>query len=85
MGKAVRVAISLPHELLRVAERKRKARRQTRSEFFRCAVERMLREEQERERVEQYVQGYAAYPETDEEIREAGVLTRKVLDSEPWQ
>jgi metal-responsive CopG/Arc/MetJ family transcriptional regulator len=85
MRKAVKIAISLPDKLLRIAERERKVRRETRSEFFRRAVEALLRQEQERRDVDQYIQGYLAYPENEEEIEEAGRLSKRVFAAEPWK
>jgi len=85
MRKAVKIAISLPDKLLRIAERERKVRRETRSEFFRRAVEALLRQEQERRDVDQYIQGYLAYPENEEEIEEAVRLSKRVFAAEPWK
>ena len=85
MAKAVKIAISLPDKLLRTAERERKARRETRSEFFRRAVEHLLRAEQERRDIEQYVKGYLAHPETEQEVQEAERLSRHVFAAEPWE
>jgi metal-responsive CopG/Arc/MetJ family transcriptional regulator len=79
MRKAVKIAISLPDKLLRIAERERKVRRETRSEFFRRAVEALLRQEQERRDVDQYIQGYLAYPESEEEVEEARRLSKRVF------
>jgi metal-responsive CopG/Arc/MetJ family transcriptional regulator len=80
--KAVKIAISLPDKLLRIAERERKVRRETRSEFFRRAVEALLRQEQERRDLDQYIQGYLAYPENEEEIEEARRLSKRVFAAE---
>ena len=85
MRKAVKIAISLPGKLLRIAERARKVRRETRSEFFRRAVEALLRQEQERRDVDQYIQGYLAYPENEEEIEEAARWSKRVFAAEPWK
>jgi metal-responsive CopG/Arc/MetJ family transcriptional regulator len=79
MRKAVKIAIGLPDKLLRIAERERKVRRETRSEFFRRAVEALLRQEQERRDVDQYIQGYLAYPESEEEVEEARRLSKRVF------
>jgi metal-responsive CopG/Arc/MetJ family transcriptional regulator len=54
-------------------------RRETRSEFFRRAVEALLQQEQERRDVDQYIQGYLAYPESEEEIEEARRLSKRVF------
>ena len=38
MGKTAKVAISLPEDILKVVEKERKARGESRSEFFRQAM-----------------------------------------------
>lgn len=85
MGKAVKIAISLPADILEAAERERKARRETRSEFFRRAVETLLRRERERKAIERYVQGYQEQPETDEEVTAVHQVSSEVLGQEPWE
>jgi metal-responsive CopG/Arc/MetJ family transcriptional regulator len=83
--KAIKVAISLSEELFEAAERERAARRETRSEFFRIAVEELLRRRREREAVERYVRGYQEFPESDEEIAVAWASAAQVLAQEPWE
>jgi metal-responsive CopG/Arc/MetJ family transcriptional regulator len=85
MRKAAKIAISLPDKLLRAAERKRKATRETRSQFFRRAVEALLHEEQERVDVAQYVRSYREHPETEEEIEQARRQSKRVFDANPWK
>jgi metal-responsive CopG/Arc/MetJ family transcriptional regulator len=51
MASAVKIAISLPSDVLDAAETERRARGQTRSEFIRHAIEAYLREARERDRV----------------------------------
>lgn len=84
MPSAVKVTISLPAALLRAAERERRARKETRSQFFRNALEAALRQQHEREASERYVQGYLAQPETEAEVAAIHQASRVVLDSEPW-
>ncbi len=85
MRKAVKIAISLPDKLLRIAERERKVRRETRSEFFRRAVEALLRQKQGRRDVDQYIEGYLTYPENEEEIQEALRPSKHLFAAEPWK
>ncbi|MBI2940016.1 MAG: ribbon-helix-helix protein, CopG family [Chloroflexi bacterium] len=85
MGRAVKIGISLPSELLETAERRRQASGQSRSEFFRYVLEAFLRREQEQEDIDQYVQAYRRYPETPEEIRAADQNAAEVLAGEPWE
>jgi len=68
MAKGAKVAISLREDLLRDVERERRASGETRSEFFRRAVEALLRSERDREAIEQYIQGYLQHPETEDEV-----------------
>lgn len=85
MGKTVKVAISLSAELLEAAERQRQASGESRSEFFRRAVQSLLRQDQERSAIERYVQGYRDQPESEEEILAAQQIAATVLAQEPWQ
>ncbi len=85
MGQAVKVALSLPAALLEIAERERLARGESRSEFFRHALETYLRQERQREEIARYVQGYQEQPETDEEIASAEALSVTVLGAERWE
>jgi len=84
MSKAVKIAISLPPELLEAADQKRHERGETRSEFFRHAVAALLRQEQEQEAVQRYLQGYRAHPETDEEVEAMHRASSAVFEQAPW-
>lgn len=79
-----KIAISLPDSFLEIIERESKARSMSRSEFLRQAVEALLKHEQEREDVRRYVQGYLAYPETDEEVAWAEAASQSILAEYPW-
>ena len=81
----MKVAISLSEDLYEAAERERASRQQTRSEFFRTAVEELLRRRREREAVERYVRGYQQLPESDEEIAIARATATPLLAQEPWE
>ncbi len=85
MGKSAKIAISLPTELLRAADRECEARGQSRSEFFRGAVERLIAEEREREAVERYIESYRKYPETEEEVAAAYAMSSEALAKESWK
>lgn len=84
MGKTVKIAISLPDSLLEAAERRRQARGETRSEFFRHAAEDFLRREAEREDVERYVRAYRQWPESAAEVQAADHAAAEALGQEPW-
>jgi metal-responsive CopG/Arc/MetJ family transcriptional regulator len=84
MVKSAKVAISLREDLLRDVERERRASGETRSEFFRRAVEALLRRERDREAIEQYIQGYLQHPETEDEVRWVEAASQEALAENPW-
>ena len=84
MGKTAKIAISLPEELLQGIERERRAKGETRSAFFRRAVEAFLRRERERDAIEQYIRGYQEQPETEEEVVFAESTGLAALAVNPW-
>ena len=84
MSKSTKVAISLPEHVLRAVEEERKARGESRSEFFRRAAERLLKHEQESKAVEAYICGYSTMPEVAEEIEEIDRTGAAVSSEEPW-
>lgn len=84
MSAAVEVTVSLPEEMLESIERVRRERRESRSEFFRRAVEELLHARREGDLDEQYVQGYLRCPETEEEVSAAWALAAPALSGEPW-
>ena len=84
MPKTAKIAISLPEEVLKAVEREREGSGESRSQFFRRAVEMLLRHRQERERSEQYVRAYQQTPETIEEVEAARRAASAILAEEPW-
>ena len=80
-----KIAISLPDKFLESIERECKSRGETRSEFFRHAVEAFLHRERERQLEEQYIRGYQQYPETAEEVAIAESTLAEVLADNPWE
>ena len=85
MSKTSKIAISLPEDMLEVVERERMAKGESRSEFFRRAVEAFLRQQRERADVERYVRGYRKVPESAEEVEAAHVAGSAILAGEPWE
>ena len=85
MGKTAKVAISLPEHILVAVEMERQAKGESRSEFFRRAVETRLKQGRESSTIRDYVRGYQKYPESAEEIEAAHRLGSAVLAAEPWQ
>ena len=84
MDKSTKVAISLPERVLKAIEKERKARGESRSEFFRRAAEKLLKQEQESKAVETYIRGYCSLPESAEEVNAVHRAGAAVLAEEPW-
>jgi metal-responsive CopG/Arc/MetJ family transcriptional regulator len=84
MGKSTKVAISLPEQVLKAIEKERKARGESRSEFFRRAAEKLLKQEQESKAVETYIRGYCVLPESAGEVETVHRAGVAVLAQEPW-
>lgn len=85
MSKTSKIAISLPEEVLAAVEREREESGESRSQFFRRAVETILRHKQEREMSEQYIRAYQEMPETKEEVEAARRAASTILAEELWQ
>jgi metal-responsive CopG/Arc/MetJ family transcriptional regulator len=85
MGKTSKVAISLPEDVLAAVEMQRQVKGETRSEFFRRAVETRLKQEQESSAIRDYLRGYQQYPESPEEVEAAHRAGSAVLAGEPWE
>jgi metal-responsive CopG/Arc/MetJ family transcriptional regulator len=84
-AKTTKIAISLPEEVLDAVERERGESGESRSEFFRRAVEALLRRQREQELSEQYVHAYQVLPESPEEVEAARRAASNILAEEPWQ
>ncbi len=80
-----KIAISLPDEVYQAVEKERLANGESRSKFFRRAVEDYLRRAKERKDVEQYIRGYQKYPETKEEVALAESTLGYVMAENPWE
>lgn len=78
----MKVTISLPEDVLAAAEKARQLRGQSRSAFFRQAVEDWLSKLAERDPVVRYLDAYRRQPETSEEIEMADHAAA-VLAQEP--
>ena len=85
MAKSAKVAISLPEDVLEAVETERKVKGESRSQFFRRAVERLLKQEQESSAVKDYVRGYREVPESAEEVEAVHRVGSAVLAEEPWE
>jgi metal-responsive CopG/Arc/MetJ family transcriptional regulator len=85
MSRAVKVAVSLPSDLFKAAERERRAIGDSRSEFFRRALETVLRRHRERESIRQYVEGYRTQPETGDEVAAIHQVSGTTLAQDAWE
>lgn len=85
MGKVAKVAISMPEDLLKAVEKERKARGESRSEFFRKAIEKILKDEGESRAIEEYIRGYRNIPESAEEVEAVHRIGSALLAEEPWE
>lgn len=85
MTKTAKIAISLPEEVLAAVERERRGSGESRSEFFRRAVEALLRRQREQEMNELYIRAYQKMPEPEEEIEAARRAAGNILAEEPWE
>jgi metal-responsive CopG/Arc/MetJ family transcriptional regulator len=85
MGKSAKVAISLPEDVLEAVETERKVKGESRSKFFRRAIERLLKQERDSSAVKDYVRGYQEVPESADEVEALHRVGSAVLAEEPWE
>ena len=84
MNSYAKVSISLPHCTLERVDRERQASGESRSEFFRRAVDAQLHQEKQRKAIDRYVAGYAAEPETAYDEESWGRTGTEALGGDPW-
>jgi metal-responsive CopG/Arc/MetJ family transcriptional regulator len=84
MKHTVKVAISLPEELLGQVDRVRRRRGESRSQYFREAAAARLTLGAESS-VEIYRRGYVARPESAEEVEAATSSAVALLAAAPWE
>lgn len=84
MKRSVKVAISLPDELLHRVDRARRERKVSRSEYFRQAATNLLGLSGDQD-VDRYVRGYSNQPETTNEVEAARAASARALPAEPWE
>lgn len=85
MRKGAKITISLPRALLGAAERERKRRGESRSQFFRRAAQNLVRMETDREAEARYVRGYRELPEQAAEMNSVERVALDTLANEPWK
>ena len=79
-----RFAISLPDHQAKAVERIRRFRNIPRSRLIQEAIDRYLAEEEEREAIRRYVDGYTRIPERREEADAYMKAFAEVLTPENW-
>ena len=84
MAKTSKIAISLPQDILSAVEKERKSTGESRSEYFRRAVETQMRFAREKELRDQYIRAYQIGPETKEEVEAARRAASNILAETPW-
>jgi metal-responsive CopG/Arc/MetJ family transcriptional regulator len=85
MTTSAKISISLPRPTLEQADRARQITGDSRSEFFRRAVEEYLRQEKRREAIDRYVAGYVAEPESAYDKESSEQTATDALSGEPWE
>jgi metal-responsive CopG/Arc/MetJ family transcriptional regulator len=85
MPKVSKIAISLPEEVLQAVEKQREDSGESRSQFFRRAVEMLIRSKREQERSERYIRAYQEIPETSDEVSAVRHAASVILKEEPWK
>ncbi|HEX9622520.1 MAG TPA: hypothetical protein VF989_20390 [Polyangiaceae bacterium] len=82
---AEKIAISVAPDLLKQIESLRSKTKESRSAVFARAARALVKTEEQRRRVERYVQAYREKPETDAELRAAEALARASLRAVEWE
>ncbi|HLG19412.1 MAG TPA: hypothetical protein VI895_06300 [Bdellovibrionota bacterium] len=80
-----KLAISLPHALLRQMEKFRKNSGESRSSFIQRAIRSFMESQTRRKKIEQYIVGYSKNPETADEIKAAEEAATYLLAEESWE
>ena len=84
MPTSTKISISLPRATLEIADRERRSTGESRSEYFRRAIDVLLEQERRKAAVERYQAGYVAEPEEEYEVEGVDALGQEVLEREPW-
>ncbi len=84
MSKAAKISISLPDEVLERADRERDVSGESRSEYFRRALETLFREQERRAQVERYVAGYVSEAESEYEVEFVDATAGEAWTAQEW-
>ena len=81
---ATKIGISVPQDLYRSAEQLRKRTGKSRSTLFQEALRIWVRQQRQREWIQQYEAGYRAKPESPREIQSAEAAAIRLLSGQEW-
>ena len=84
MHTTVKVAVSLPKEQFRLAERRRRLLHVSRSAMVREALQQWLKKLEEHEAVRRYVEGYQRQPQSRQDARAMQQTSMEALAHEAW-
>jgi len=79
-----KIGISLPDSLLKAVEEARHKTGETRSEFLQRAAASAIKQERERQLMEQYVEGYRRFPEAADERAFVQATAHYAFIENPW-
>ncbi len=84
MTGTAKIAVSLDADLLRRVERLRGRSGESRSALVSRALRLLTREEEEAQRIRDYVRAYREHPETSEEVASIRAMAKRSLAAIPW-
>ncbi|MDP3722776.1 MAG: ribbon-helix-helix protein, CopG family [Candidatus Omnitrophota bacterium] len=84
MQTTVKVAVSLPREQFRLAEKRRRALRVSRSAMVREAIHQWLKSFEEERAIRQYIDGYRRHPQSPQEVDAMERAAAEALRHEAW-
>lgn len=85
MARARKVAITVDAELLARAEKLRRKTDESRSALFARALRAVLKEEERKRKIAEYIEGYRRVPERAEDVEWLDAAAVKALRELPWE
>lgn len=82
MTRRIKIAISVPPDVLDQADRESAARGISRSQLFADAIISLIAHERERDAVARYLRGYSEHPESADDVLFSDELLGEVLDAQ---
>lgn len=84
MRATAKVSVSLPAHILERADRERRETGESRSEFFRRALEALFASQRREVAERRYLEGYVREPESEYEVASAAALAAAAFEPEDW-